>query len=292
MPFLRRRQSFDHETNHANAYHGLAMFKPDFVVTTEAPRFDKPAEGSFYDPALGKHFEPFGVVATPHDFQTQLSKGLLLLDPPHQRSQVAAIGPDDLQPPEHLHQALDQSLGGVPVLHGGAGNHDGQHQAQGVHRHMALASLDLFARVVAAFSGLVRGFDRLTVNNCCRRRHVAPLGFAQPVSHGVMDEGPGPILAPVAKVTIDGLPRPVLLGQIAPRAARSVHIKDSIDQGATFQFEGATALSFAGFGQGNQRLDLVPFFIGEVTWVIDWMRMHPIHLYPKRYEYNFNVITD
>ena len=84
---------------------------------------------------------------------------------------------------------------------------------------MALAALDLFARVVAAFAGLIGGFNGLAVNNCSRRRDLAALGLAQPVPHGVMDKGPRPILAPLPKVAIDGLPRSEVLGQIAPRAA-------------------------------------------------------------------------
>jgi hypothetical protein len=54
---------------------------------------------------------------------------------------------------------------------------------------------------------LVGRFDRLAVNNGCRGGHVAAFGETQPIAQGVVDERPGPILAPLAKVAIDGFAR-------------------------------------------------------------------------------------
>src|SRR5664280_201755 len=85
----------DHEANHANPQHCLAMIEPHFIVGAKPPRFAEPAEGSFDNPAFGQDFETFGVVAPPHDFQMQFAKGPQLLDPLDQSAQVTAIRPDD-----------------------------------------------------------------------------------------------------------------------------------------------------------------------------------------------------
>ncbi len=142
-----------------------------------------------------------------------------------------------------------------------------------------LRPLIFFARVVAALSGLVGCFDRLAVNNGCRRGHVAPFGVAQPIAQCVVDERPGPVLAPLAKVAIDGLPGAEVFGQKPPRAARSNDVEDGVDQGATVVAERASAFAPTGLGCGHQRFDLVPFFIGEIRWITYRMRMHPIHLW-------------
>jgi len=91
------RQSSHHEADHANPQHRLAMVDADLVVTTQPPLFEKPTKGAFYNPAFGQHLKTFAFIATPHDFQFQLARGTKSFDPSHQCSQIAAVGPDDLQ---------------------------------------------------------------------------------------------------------------------------------------------------------------------------------------------------
>jgi hypothetical protein len=131
MVFSCGREASDHDANHANADHRLAMIQPHLIVGAQAPRFVEPAKGSLDNPALGQDLEALGPVATPHDFQMQSAAGPQLFDPLDQRAQVTTIGPDDLQPPKPLDQRPDQTLGRIAVLNGGAGNHDGQHQSEG-----------------------------------------------------------------------------------------------------------------------------------------------------------------
>ena len=204
---------------------------------------------------------------------------------------IAAVGPDDLQSSEHLDQRFDQGLGGIPILHGRRGDHNSQDQAQNVHHHMAFAPFDLFTRIVAALSGLIGRFDRLAVNNGRCGSHLPPFGITQPIAQRVVDEGPSPILTPLAKVAIDGLPGAEVFGKKPPRTARSNHIKDGVDQDAAVLAERASALARAGLGCRHQRFDLVPFFISQIRWITYRMRLHPIHLYPTRSLYNFNVIV-
>ncbi len=84
----------DHEANHANPDHGLAMIQAHLIVSAEAARFVKPAKGPFHNPALGQHPEALGLVATAHDFQMQFAEGPQLLDPLNELAQIATIGPD------------------------------------------------------------------------------------------------------------------------------------------------------------------------------------------------------
>ena len=278
MPSSYRGEAPDHESNHANPQHGLTMIQADLIVGAQAARFAEPAEGSFHDPAFGQDVETLGVVAPPHNFQMQFAEGPQLFDPMDERAQVAAVGPDDLQAPKAFSQCADQSLGRVAVLDCCAGNHDGQHQSEGVHRQMAFAAFDLFSRVVAAFSGLIGRLDRLAVNNGGGRGHCLALRPTRPVAQGVVDEGPRPILAPLAKVAIDGGPRAEVLGQQPPGAAGTHHMEDGVKQGASLQFDRASAFAFAGLGFGHQRLDLVPFFISKIRRILDRMRLHPFYL--------------
>jgi ankyrin repeat protein len=278
MPSYRFSQATDHEANHANAQHRFTMIQSDFIVAAQSARFEEPAEGSFDNPAFGQNLESLGLIAAPHDVQFQFAIRAKLFDPSYQCPQVSAIGPEDLQPSKRLHQYFDQGLGCVPILRGGGGNHQSQNQSQAIHRQMAFAPFDLFARVVAALSGLVGRFDRLAVNNGRRRGHVAPFGVAHPIAQRVVDEGPGPILAPLAKIAIDGLPGAKVFGQKPPRAARSHHVKDGVDQSAAVVADGASAFAPAGLGCGHQRFDLVPFFIGQIRWITYRMRLHPFYL--------------
>src|SRR5207253_947228 len=84
---------------------------------------------------------------------------------------------------------------------------------QAVDRHVALAPGQLLARVVAAFSCLFGDLDRLAVNDCCGGRNLSVFGFAQTVAQRVVNECPGPILAPLPVVAIDGLPRTKIFGK-------------------------------------------------------------------------------
>src|SRR5260221_32160 len=162
-------QTSEHETNHANANHRLAMIQADLVVTTESARLVKPTEGPFYYPTFRKDLKTFGPVASSHNLQPEFAKGTKLLNPLNQASQVATIGPDDLQSAMHRYQEFDEILGGVAILHGGGRDHNGQNQSQAIHGHMAFAPRYLFGCVEAAFSCLIDRLDRLAINDSCGR---------------------------------------------------------------------------------------------------------------------------
>src|SRR2546425_8018597 len=131
------------------------MIQANLIVTTESARFVQPAEGSFYYPPFWKNLESFGLIAAPDNFQPQFTKGPKLLHPLDQRSQIAAIGPDNLQPPIQANQDVDQTLGGLAVLHSGGCDYNRPNHSPAVHWPVAFASRHLFFRAVAALSPLV-----------------------------------------------------------------------------------------------------------------------------------------
>src|SRR2546426_371406 len=146
------------------------MIQSNLIVTAKTARFVEPTKRAFYDPAFGKNLETFGSIAPSYDLQFQFAKGPKLLNPVNQSSQIATIGPDDLQSSIHANQQFDQAFGRIAVLQSGWCDHNRQNQSQAVHRHVAFASRHLFARVVAALSRLVGDLDRLAVDNGGGRR--------------------------------------------------------------------------------------------------------------------------
>src|SRR5271169_1065372 len=103
-------QAFDHDPNHTNPQHRLAVIQPNFIVTAKSARLVEPAERPFDDPPSRQHLEPFERVTPAHNLQPQFTKGPQVLDPGHQGPQVTAVGPDELQTAIHTDQQLDQGL--------------------------------------------------------------------------------------------------------------------------------------------------------------------------------------
>src|SRR2546425_940740 len=112
------------------------MIQANLIVAAESARFIQPTEGSFYYPALRKSLESFGLIAASDNFQPQFTKGPKLLYPLDQRSQITAIGPDNLQPPIQANQDFDQALGSLAVLHGGGCDHNRKNQSQAEERRV------------------------------------------------------------------------------------------------------------------------------------------------------------
>ena len=254
------------------------MIDAHLIVATQAAGLDQPAKCPLNDPALGQNLETFSSVTSAHNFQPQLAERAKLLNPLDQGSQVAAIGPDNLDSPIHGHEQWDKILGSVAILDRGGCDHNRQNQSQAIHREVTFAPQHLFACVVATLSCLIARLDRLAVNDGRSRGDLAFLGPAQPVAQRVVNKPSGPILGPLSKVAIDRLPGTEISGQQSPRATRADHIENSVDQIATIQRDRSSTLSFSGFWGRNKRLDLVPFFIGQIGWIISWMRLHPSHL--------------
>jgi len=77
---------------------------------------------------------------------------------------VAAIGPDQADKREVATRDLQQGAAAVAILHVGGMRLDQQRPAVGIDQRMALASFDLFARIIAARAAAFRGFDALILS--------------------------------------------------------------------------------------------------------------------------------
>ena len=47
---------------------------------------------------------------------------------------------------------------------------------------------------------------------------------------------------------------------------------------AAVALDRSSAFAFPRLGRGNQRFDLVPFFITQISWIFRRMRLHPYYL--------------
>ena len=108
------------------------------------------------------------------------------------------------------------------------GDDDAEEQPERIDEDMALAPLDLFARIKAAdppFSVVLTDWLSMMPALGCRclpGRH--PYVAAEPVVHHL----PGPILLPAPKILVDDLPGGEVMGQQAPRTATTQDIKDAV----------------------------------------------------------------
>src|SRR5262249_13262085 len=139
-------------------------------------------------------------------------------------------------------------------------NYDQQQQAECVDQDMSFTSKDLLAGVKPALrAATVRGLDRLTVKDRRRRLPFTPLLLSHQVSQAVMNPRPDSSDAPGAKVAINGLPRRVLVGQVAPLAARAVDVKDGVNSQAHI----GLTLPSAGFRGGGSAVYILPFSVRQ-----------------------------
>src|SRR5215467_4326012 len=143
-------------------------------------------------------------------------------------------------------------------------NHDQQQQAERRDKDMSFAPKDLLAGVKPALrAATIYGLDRLAVKDRRRRLPFTPLLLSYQVSQAVINPLPDSSDAPGAEVAINGLPRRVLAGQVAPLATRAVDVKDGVNSQAHI----GLTLPTAGFRRGDQAFDILPFSVGQVARV-------------------------
>ena len=76
------------------------------------------------------------------------------------------------------------------------GDDQADQQAEGVGDDVTLATLDLFARVVAANTAAFRGLDALTIDDAGRRAGLPASGLARGGDKMMVDRHPQPAVAP------------------------------------------------------------------------------------------------
>jgi hypothetical protein len=115
-------------------------------ILAEATALADPGEGAFDDPPLGQHDE--AVEIGPLD-DLQFPRPGLGDELCHLRPLIAAIGIDAFDEGEGPPGLPEHGGGPIAVLNIGGMDDDAQEEAEGIDEDMALAALDLLARVEA-----------------------------------------------------------------------------------------------------------------------------------------------
>lgn len=98
----------------------------------------------------------------------------------------------------------EQGWSGGTIVDLGTRDQDRHQQAQSVNQHVALATLDFLAPVVAPFfASHLGGFDRLTIDARSTRRGVPSRCLPYLLSYCRQHRGPGSIIPPLDEVVID-----------------------------------------------------------------------------------------
>src|SRR5215469_8618831 len=92
---------------------------------------------------------------------------------------IGAVGEEVAQPWEEVVNGLDDEGCAIAVLHIGRVDRSADHQADGIGHDMALATLDLLGRIVAAWSAALGRFHRLAVDHAGRGARFATGPFAR-----------------------------------------------------------------------------------------------------------------
>lgn len=251
----------DHEANHSQTDHGFSGCGLPFVISAEPPGTAQPSESTLDDPSSRKDFERVQLGAF-HDLD-HTAPGFFGLF--HKRSGVAAVGPDMLDgslcfPGEESSQQL---VSCIPVLEVGRQDYHHEDQADGIDQDVSLATIDLFACVVAAFFAHLRAFDGLAVDNRSAGLGFASFELAQVFSQVIVNFFQEPIDLPETEVMIDRAPRGEVLGQVAPLATGFHDIEDRVEQLP----EGMHPWP-AVFGRlGEAVIDVLPFVVSEVRCI-------------------------
>jgi hypothetical protein len=143
-------QAANHEMDHRHLDHGFTGLRQPFVLFTQAPVAIEPATRALDDLALRDHDEPRDGVAAFGDLQADRSLRPQGPDPVHQRSGIGSIRPDVPEPPILVSEDVKELFRPIAILDAGSRHHHRQDQPEGIDQEMPLASLDLFARVIAA----------------------------------------------------------------------------------------------------------------------------------------------
>lgn len=116
------------------------------VVSGKAAVLDDPGEGPLDHPPAAQHLEALCSRIAFNDLDDDVS---LLPGPADEPTGIAAIGKGSLNERVSSAGRLEHRLAAIAILNAGRVDPDGEEPTVGVGQDMALAALDLLARVVA-----------------------------------------------------------------------------------------------------------------------------------------------
>jgi hypothetical protein len=117
----------------------------------------------------------------------------------------------------------------VAVLDVGGVDHGVDQIALGVGQDMALAALDLLARIIAARTAGFRGFDALAVDHPGTGRGFAPGRLAPDQEQGMIERQPQPVVPPQVEPAPHCRDRRKARRQHPPRQTAAQQIQDRLD---------------------------------------------------------------
>jgi len=109
----------------------------------------KPAESTLDDPTSREELEAFDVVGSFDNLQVEPAVLAQAADPVQELASVSAVCPDEPQSQKGVLDQGQDKLGTVAVLNVGRMDDGDQHEPEHIYEQMALASIDLLARIVA-----------------------------------------------------------------------------------------------------------------------------------------------
>jgi hypothetical protein len=167
------------------------------------------------------------------------------------------------QPGEEIADRRQNPRRPVAILDVG-GVHLGANQMPtGVRDDMALAALDLFARVVTSRTSAFGGLDRLAIDHSGRGAGFATFAFAGHLQEKEIDLLPQTLFLPRVKVVLYRRPLRKIARQQTPRTRRSQNIQESLHNPPQLYFSGSSQ-HFLGRHVG---LNQSPFRIRHITCV-------------------------
>src|SRR5260221_2325912 len=141
--------------------------------------------------------------------------------------------------------------------------HDLKQQTQGIDQDVSLAAIHLLAAVVPMRAALFGGLDRLAIDDRGAGSRLASSRATHALTQDAVYALPDAGEAPRVKIVIDSGPRPILLRQIAPGAARPQEIEDAIENPTKVDTTGTPTW----LGAWEQGFEQGPFAIVEVTGI-------------------------
>src|SRR5712691_1941440 len=205
----------------------LAAGDGPLKVPRQPPIAAKPGEGPLDHPASGQYLKTFGLVGSLDDLQHPLpapGKRCLQLLP-----RVGAIGKDMAQPREEIADRGQQIGRTVSILDVGGVHLRANQMTAGIGNDVALATIDLLARIIAPRTSAFCGLDRLTVDHTCRRAGFAALPLPSMLDQQEVDLFPQPFPLPRIKITLHCRPLRKIARQQTPRTRRPQNVEQGVD---------------------------------------------------------------
>src|SRR5271165_4861495 len=239
----------------------LAAGDGPLKVPRQPPIAAKPGEGALNDPAPGQELKTFGLVRSLDDLQRPLpapgKRRLQLL------ARVGAIGKDMAQPREEIADRSQQVGRAVSILNVGGVHLRANQMTAGIGNDVALAPVDLLARVISPRAAAFRGLDRLTIDHPCRRAGFAAIPLPSMLDQQEIDLFPQPFRLPRIKVTLHCRPLGKIAWQETPRTRRPQNVEQGVDHPSEWNYSRPSQGLLPRQVRRNQR----PFRIRHVTGI-------------------------